>query len=281
MSQRNFQDRLFAQVLQAYLRVRCPCVLFVDTESWYLSESQETKKSHAILVIGYVTDETDPTRLSHLIVHDPGAGPFLIRSFRHCIDAARQYPNIKTDPSDPDKTERIPSDQINAVFVAPESVRLSAHEALSRILFFQQNSEKLFGRSRDQFLLKEVRLLRGKDIVNAYAATTWDSVSIIKNARAGQRSAEFAYFEKNIQKLRGHVNTFGLSQQLCWCVTASVDPAIKPTNNLPRRLSEEWLWTIPALPARDLQFADDKTHATERMARRLLLEPIINAFPIE
>ena len=88
--------RLFVRTVQAYIRTRCPVLLFVDPS---ILDGSTCSEPHAIVVIG-IRETAAKTKhflfgpLAHayeMMYHDPGRRPFMTRATLDIFRAARSY----------------------------------------------------------------------------------------------------------------------------------------------------------------------------------------------
>lgn len=91
--ERSIMSRLFV----AYLMARYPAVLFVDACVWQqMSEKPETR-GHAVLAIGFRRTSTNINGgracIGDLVLHDPGRGPYVVRSVHDVFEAMTSFYN--------------------------------------------------------------------------------------------------------------------------------------------------------------------------------------------
>ncbi|MEO1529052.1 MAG: hypothetical protein AAFX06_26840 [Planctomycetota bacterium] len=127
--------RLIQRLLVAYCESRFPSLLFVDSNVWNSHASTNQTPSpgigHVVTVIGIKRgNESIPTHggsaihsVSHLIINDPGAAPFLQRTYDHCLRSAYYYNH--NNEANPDLKEKAP-----LIFIASNSVKRHAADCI-------------------------------------------------------------------------------------------------------------------------------------------------------
>jgi len=234
----------FVKLCMAYLRARCPIVLFVDTDHWSRSAGGRVS-GHAVVIVGYIADSTSRFGISSFVVHDPGAAPYLLRPVEECIEAARRFAKSSVD----DQGNKIETNEISAVFTSPSGVNTHAHEILNRFCEMPQNYQRFY--VEGELKVSEVRLIRGKDIPASFSLRSWDEIYLrrLRNpTEEQQRSLQ------NLEYLTSNIRSRKLERELCWCILVNDYRGDKPSARIVETYGENakryrngasLLWIVP------------------------------------
>jgi hypothetical protein len=116
-------EREAMRVIEANIRARFPVILSVNGKTWTQDENCNPDVGHAVTIVGFRRNVAGEA--ISLIVHDPASQPFLERSPRKCLEAAREHRVV-----DPKTGEQKPGNRYSFVVALEKSVRFHAHECI-------------------------------------------------------------------------------------------------------------------------------------------------------
>jgi hypothetical protein len=115
-------ERLAMRVIEANIRARFPIILAVNGRNWTQETGCDPDVGHAVTIVGFRKNMVG--ELISLIVHDPASHPFLERSPRKCLQAAREHKvDIRT-------SNKRAGNKYFLVVAIEKSVRFHAHECV-------------------------------------------------------------------------------------------------------------------------------------------------------